>query len=187
MWASKKPWTRSQLDRERREFFDTRVSGHAEIWATLRTVVELLADGDIATAQSIIDAAAITVPTGDLKNGAYDENGNLYHLPEHIVSDPQNIVLDDPRKAEGAELLETANDEEGVERKREEKGKATLESEVDVISIKARLSDRGGPDVVVQVGKDQLVRGIIRRIQEEANVSIIFGIDIGGDLLIVVL
>jgi len=131
-------------------------------------VVELLADGDIATAQSILDAAAITVPTGDLKNGAYDEAGNLYQLPEHVISDPDNLVLDQEIK-NGETSNDVTDDDEELERKREEKGKAVLKKS-DMVKVKARLSDRGGPDVVVAIGKDQFVRILVRRIQEEANV-----------------
>ena len=171
IWTAKRQWTRSQLERERREFFETRVTGHSEIWTTLKTVVELLANGDVSTAQSIIDAAGITVPTGNLKNGAYDEAGNLYHLPEHIISDPQNVVLDS-RKEEGTEdtSLEATDDEEEIQRRRDEKGKGVV-AEGDSVKVKARLSDRGGPDVVVSIGRGQTVRSLIRRIQEELNVS----------------
>lgn len=171
VWTSKKQWNRSQLDRERQEFFETRVTGHAEIWATLKVVVGLLADGDITTAQSILDAAAITVPTGDLKNGAYDEAGNLYQIPEHVISDPQNMVLDQQEDMKKGELSHEATDDEAIERKREEKGKSVLKTD-DIIKVRARLSDRGGPDVVIPMGKDQAVRILMRRVQEEANVGI---------------
>lgn len=156
------------MDRERTEFFETRVTGHTEIWATLKVVVGLVQDGDIATAQSILDAAAITLPTGDLKNGAYDEAGNLYQLPEHIVSDPTNIILDQPRDEVKGEVSIDATDDEELERKREEKGKAVVK---DMIKVKARLSDGGGPDVVVSIGKEQTVRTLARRIGEEASVG----------------
>ena len=172
VWTSKRQWTRLQLDRERQEFFDTRVTGHAEIWATLKIVVGLLGDGDITTAQSILDAAAITVPTGDLKNGAYDEAGNLYQLPEYVISDPENMLLDSDNILKGEdESKDVTDDEEEIQRKREEKGKAVLKIG-DIVKIKARLSDRGGPDVVVTLGKDQPVRILVRRIQDEANVSL---------------
>ncbi len=130
----------------------------------------LLADGDISTAQSILDAAAITVPTGDLKNGAYDEAGNLYQIPEHVISDPENVILDQQeeiKKGEGSN--EATDDDEAIERKREEKGKSVLKTG-DFIKVRARLSDRGGPDVVVPLGKDQVVRMLVRRIQDEVNV-----------------
>ena len=174
VWTAKKQWNRSQLDRERQEFFDTRVTGHAEIWATLKVVVGLLADGDITTAQSILDAAAITVPTGDLKNGAYDEAGNLYQMPEHVISDPQNVLVDqheEDKKGEVSNEVAEEEEEDAVERKREEKGKSVLKSG-DIIKVRARLSDRGGPDVVIPLGKDQAVRLLVRRVQEEANVMI---------------
>ena len=144
------------------------MTGHVEIWATLKIVVGLVQEGDIPTAQSILDAAAITLPTGDLKNGAYDEAGNLYQMPEHIVSDPTNIILDQPRDEIKGELSMDGTDDEEMERKRDEKGKSVVK---DMIRIKARLSDRGGPDVVVSVGKDQVVRTLARRIAEEANVG----------------
>lgn len=171
IWTSKRQWTRSQLDKERREFFETRVTGHTEIWATLKSITELLADGDTPTAQTIADAAGITVPTGDLKNGVYDEAGNLYQLPAHIISDPQNIIIDSVKdEARGETSVEATEDEDELERKREEKGKAVI-VDADAVRVKARLSDRGGPDVIVSVGKDQAVRSVIRGIREEANVS----------------
>ena len=172
VWTAKKQWNRLQLDRERREFFDTRVTGHAEIWATLKVVVGLLADGDITTAQSILDAAAITVPTGDLKNGAYDEAGNLYQMPEYVISDPQNLVSNQQGEIRKGEVSNDAtDDDEAIERKREEKGKSVLKTG-DMIKVRARLSDRGGPDVVISLGKDQAVRTLMRRVQEEVNVRI---------------
>lgn len=132
----------------------------------------LLADGDITTAQSILDAAAITVPTGDLKNGAYDEAGNLYQMPEYVISDPQNVVLGQQEETRKGEFSNRAtDDDDAVERKREEKGKSVLKNG-DIIKIRARLSDRGGPDVVIPLGKDQVVRVLVRRVQEEANVRI---------------
>ena len=131
-------------------------------------MVGLVQEGDISTAQSILDAAAITLPTGNLKNGAYDEAGNLYQMPEHIVSDPTNIILDTPREDDiKGELGDDVTDDEELERKRDEKGKSVVK---DLIKIRARLSDRGGPDVVVAVGRDQAIRTLSRRVAEEANV-----------------
>ncbi|TPX11600.1 uncharacterized protein E0L32_007811, partial [Thyridium curvatum] len=51
-------------------------------------------DVALATAQSILDAGEITLPTGDLAQGAYDALGNYYALPEWIASDPSNMVPD---------------------------------------------------------------------------------------------
>jgi hypothetical protein len=126
-------------------------------------VVGLLATGDIETAQGVLDAACITVPTGNLINGVYDESGNFYQMPDVVIADPENLGSDDEDRAERSE--------EEMERRREEKGKAAVRGEENYIRVKARLSDRGGPDVVVSVPREQTVRVLIRRIQEEAEVS----------------
>ena len=131
-------------------------------------VVVLVVEGDIRTAQGILDAAGVTVPTGDLVNGAYDEIGNLYQMPEHIVSDPANLVCTSHEVIAKGETVNEETDDE-TERRREEKGKGVLKIG-DTIRIKARLSDRGGPDIVITISKDQTVRTLIRRIQDEAHV-----------------
>lgn len=169
VWRSKRQWSRAQLDRERQEFFDTRVTGRQEIWATLKVVVELMAEGETQDAQGILDASAITVPTGDLINGVYDEVGNFYQLPEHIVSDPENLVLGSQEHIAKSESGSELTDEDKLERRREEKGKGVLKIG-EVVKVKARLSDRGGQDIVVTIGKEQNVRVLVRRIQEEINV-----------------
>ena len=146
------------------------MTGRPEIWETLKAVVNLVAEGDIATAQSILDAAAITVPTGDLKNGVYDEVGNLYQMPEHIISDPQNLILDPPKDLAGETSVAPSDDDEEIERRREEKGKSVLNTG-NLIEVKARLSDRGGPDAIVTMERDQNVRVLSRRIEEEVRIQ----------------
>ncbi|GMF72759.1 unnamed protein product [Aspergillus oryzae] len=178
VWYSKRRlWNRAQLDQERKEFFETRVTGKPEIWAALSAAISLMHTGDLTTAQSIIDAAGVTVPTGDLCQGAYDEQGVLYRLPQCIVSDPENLVKsnlgeDDFDTDDGKlSLDEESGDEliaDDAERRRDEKGKV---SERDLIRVKARLSDRGGPDMVVTVGKTQNVAYIARKLQQEAEVG----------------
>lgn len=143
----------------------------------------------LATAQSIITAADITLPTGDLAQGAYDALGNYYSLPEHVVSDPINIVVRRPGQSNAEDDMddmkadltageETAEDEgEGdvdlldpaeAERRREEKGKAVADLR-EQITIRARLSD-GSRDVTVSVGEAETVRSIARHIADEAQV-----------------
>ncbi|EFE43358.1 ubiquitin domain protein, putative, partial [Trichophyton verrucosum HKI 0517] len=205
VWKSKRrTWTRATIDREREVFFDTRVAGRPEIWAALSTALSLLREGDVQTAQGIIDAAGITIPTGDVCEGCYDESGALYKFPEVIVSDPVNLADDDDAAEEafkcdtGADLDgdadgDTAGDETSTaklvlgtgssddlldkekERRREEKGKR---NERDLLKVTARLSDRGGPDVVVSIGKEQTVAALVRRIQAEARVRCRFDISL---------
>ncbi|KAF7589625.1 hypothetical protein BBP40_004041 [Aspergillus hancockii] len=177
VWYSKRRlWTRAQLEQERKEFFETRVTGRSEIWAALSSAISLMQAGELATAQGIIDAAGVTVPTGDLCQGCYDEQGVLYRLPQCIVGNPENMVQ--PSLAEDdfdtdddkLSLDEESGDEliaDDIERRRDEKGKI---SERDLIRVKARLSDRGGPDTIVTVGKTQAVSFIARKLQQEAEI-----------------
>lgn len=130
----------------------------------------------LATAQSILDAADITLPTGDLADGAYDPLGNYYQLPAHIVSDPANIASG----ADGVTGLgeskddftagePTAQDKDDPEQRREEKGKAVVNTR-DLVSATIRMSDTSR-DLKLEVGKDETVRSIINHIFRELGVS----------------
>lgn len=192
---SRQPWTRTQLDREREAFFDTRVTGRPEIWHAIRMACETMRDQSaqirddddeedghdeedeeedvgLATAQTILDAAGVTLPTGDLANGAYDTQGNLYTLPEHCICDPTNLsdtpaLSSSPPDHETTSSTNSADDDE-AEMRRAAKGKA---AEGDVLTVAARLSDRGGPDVRIALGKQQAVRVLARRVQDEAGIA----------------
>lgn len=212
-WASKnRAWSRSALDRERQEFFDTRVTGRPEVWQNLRAALEVLWESDVArllianeipvsssdgeldsdehdpamalaTAQSILDAGDITLPTGNLADGAYDALGNYYQLPAQIVSDPVNIVSDDQTGGAIGETKDglrdakdTAEDadfdeDDDAERRREEKGKGVADVRSQVVAV-IRMSDTGR-DMKLHVGKEESVRSIIRRINEETGVSVL--------------
>jgi hypothetical protein len=132
-------------------------------------VVGLLGEGEVQTAQGILDAAGMTVPTGDLTNGAYDETGNFYHMPEHVIADPDNVMAQDEVRVDVPKDEEEEISEDEAERRREEKGKSVLKSG-DTVKVTARLSDRGGADVVVMLSKEQNVRVLVRKVQEEAGV-----------------
>ncbi|KAL8800441.1 MAG: hypothetical protein Q9182_005194, partial [Xanthomendoza sp. 2 TL-2023] len=165
-----KTWTPSTLRKERAEFFETRVTGQAEIWGSLRLVCEALWEGDVATAQGIVDAVGVTVPTGDLVEGAFDERGGLYVLPGWVVGEPEGLVPEEVEEEGGEERGGVFGDEDG----REEKGKEVLDTGVvagGTVRVRARLSDRGGPDVVVLVGQDERVGTLGRRVAEEAKVK----------------
>jgi hypothetical protein len=189
------------LDRERTDFFDTRVSGRAEIWQTLHAALDVLWAADmtrrdgpndsrdgpnaslsLATAQSILDAADITLPTGNLADGAYDLLGNYYQLPAHIVSDPSNIASgdddeddDDDRFGEAKSAVDATGAEDDdvedceAERRRAHKGKSVVNVSDQVLAV-FRLSNTA-KDLKLGVGKDESVRSIIHHIMEESNVS----------------
>ncbi|RFU36034.1 hypothetical protein B7463_g377, partial [Scytalidium lignicola] len=185
IWKSRnRTWTRSQLDRERGDFFDTRVAGRPEIWQTIRVALEILwsggdpedDDGGVATAEQIFEAAGITVPTGDLANGVYDALGAFYSLPEWIVSDPANMQAsaEDGESSEGSDKAGNDDveemDEEEILKRREEKGKGVINAQ-DLIKVTARLSEGNGTDIIVNIGRNDSVRLLSRRILEESGVA----------------
>ncbi|KAK5086282.1 hypothetical protein LTR70_007344 [Exophiala xenobiotica] len=180
-WKSTdRTWTRSQLRREREEFFETQVTGQQEIWGALKEVCELLRHGHLADAQGIIHAAAITLPTGHLEQGAYDERGVLYRLPETVVSDPVNVVDDDQETVVGHDALSKNIEAGGLAvptqpstnshtEEKFDKGKDAVER--DAMKVRCRLSDRGGPDTIVLVGQKQPVSVLVRRLRSEATIA----------------
>ncbi|KAI0110303.1 hypothetical protein F4814DRAFT_398850 [Daldinia grandis] len=199
-WVSRdRSWTRSQLNTERADFFDTRVTGRTEVWQVLKAALEVLWEADlvrttgseqeeddgadgIATAQSILKAAEVTLPTGDLSNGVYDSLGNYYALPEWIVCDPVNMAEDNGakrgngevgRKGDGESTAEEDSEEELDEdeslRRREEKGKGVADIK-NMVKVRARLSENL-PDVVISVGVNESVRNFAKRLAEESGRS----------------
>lgn len=172
-WSStNRSWSYAQLARERDDFFETRVTGRPEIWGALKEVTQLVRQGDLNEAQGILDAAGITLPTGRLEEGAYDERGVLYRLPENIVSDPKNVITEDGmtgdlfgKNLEAGDSTTTitalANDPSA-------KGKNVVEESA--MKIRCRLSDRGGPDIIVLLGPTQPVSVLVRRLRTEATI-----------------
>ncbi|KAI0866300.1 hypothetical protein F4860DRAFT_134049 [Xylaria cubensis] len=196
-WTSReRAWTRADLDLQRTEFFDTRVTGRSEVWQVLRTALEAMWESDIrratgvepvdddgtgglATAQGILKAAEVTLPTGDLSNGVYDALGNYYALPEWIVSDPTNVAEDSRTRREsvdgdgkvdddltGEDTTEEVDEDEAL-RRREEKGKAVVDIK-NLVKVRARLSENY-PDVVIGIDADESVRSLARKIMEESG------------------
>ena len=160
------PWTRSILDREREAFFDTRVSGHEEVWKALRMVCEMLRRGDVEEAQGILDAMNMTCPNGKVarsrgrngkKGGAYDERGQLYDIPPWVLTDPQDVVEDEDK-----------DEVQDGEKTPVEKGKGRAEDPGEIVKVRARLSDRG-TDVVVSAGTKQKISVLIKAIREESG------------------
>lgn len=189
-WASKsRKWNPASLRRERYEFFETRVTGRREIWDALRQVAECVRENDLSTAQGILDAIGVTLPTGRLEEGGYDEAGNLYRVPNAVLSDPTNIQPDDAEDGETDTMIGTVapvdmkeatvgklmedeykdDDVISATPTRDDKGKAPVEK--DAIKIKCRLSDRGGPDVIIALGKSQNVGALTRLVRDEAEAS----------------
>lgn len=138
-------------------------------------------DEGLTTAQTILSAAEISLPTGNLINGVYDSLGNYYQLPEWVVSDPSDVVdddTDDTRDAKG-ELAgidddtgageEDYNDDPEAEQRRAEKGKAVVD-ERELITVRARLSETGR-DFQVNVSKTDTVRSVAKKLAQVSSLS----------------
>ncbi|KAF4540370.1 Ubiquitin domain-containing protein [Lasiodiplodia theobromae] len=153
--------TRTRLEKERNAFWDTRVTGHAEIWGAVRLATDLVKGGDVASAQGVLDAAGATCPTGEIWRGVFDEWGTEYRVPEWAVVEPVGVV------EVGEEEEEGDGTEDGEQSLAEEKGKGRMG---EVVKVRARLSDRG-TDVVVEVGMEERVSAVIARIAEAAKLA----------------
>lgn len=126
-------------------------------------------------------------------DGCYDGLGNLYKVPQAVISDPVDLAEDSKyahgrstsnidgdtimgeSEAKAAALdgedeknVPSEEESEAIAKRREEKGKSV---ERDAVKVRCRLSDRGGPDVVISLGKSQNVGTLVRRVAIEANVS----------------
>ena len=159
------------------------------MWHGLKQAIECLREGDLADAQGILDAMSVTLPTGQLDEGAYDENGNLYKIPQAVISDPSDIIEDmndgdaeTVTSTSGLDIitakLEAADGTKSSESKadsleeksRAAKGKTAVR---DAVKVKCRLSDRGSPecDVTVVLGRSEKVALLASRIEVERDVS----------------
>ncbi|KAI0994526.1 hypothetical protein K3495_g13656 [Podosphaera aphanis] len=180
LWSSAdRIWTTADLEKERKEFFDTRTSGRPEIWQTVKAVLDILraskddestVDDGLRTAQQILDAAEITLPHSNMSPGVYDSFGAYYPLPKHIICDPMNVVKsatsdkDSQCKTEEYENII----EEDIIRRREEKGKAVINPQ-DIIEVRVKLSDRDAAPVKVLIAKEDSVRLVAKKIADESN------------------
>ncbi|KAF9297953.1 Ubiquitin domain-containing protein 2 [Mortierella antarctica] len=110
-WTSPTPLTRSRLEKEREEFWDTspNYGGKAEVWQVLKAACE---EPDHSLVQAILDAGRITVPSNraaELTAGegsgsgrdrydpmaqftCFDHLGNMYVIPVKYLSVPSNLV-----------------------------------------------------------------------------------------------
>ncbi|ORX85158.1 hypothetical protein K493DRAFT_320010 [Basidiobolus meristosporus CBS 931.73] len=90
-WTSETPITATQLQSQRDGFWDTAPTyeGRREIWERLRAACET---SDLVHAQAIVNELHLSVPTGHLSDGCYDELGNRYIVPQYCFSDPTNLI-----------------------------------------------------------------------------------------------
>ncbi|KAJ2076454.1 Ubiquitin domain-containing protein 2 [Coemansia sp. RSA 988] len=83
--------TREDLEQQRLEFWETApvYGGQREIWQALRVACE---SEDLEFAYAILDSVGISVPSGCILDGVYDERGARYDIPQYCLSAPVNLV-----------------------------------------------------------------------------------------------
>ncbi|KAK0323656.1 hypothetical protein LTR82_005403 [Friedmanniomyces endolithicus] len=195
------PWTRSLLTRLRAEFFDTQLSGDPLAWIAIRRVCELLREGDVGTAQAVLDAAALTTPRGLVgrgkgsdgrRGGLWDAGGVFYEVPGWVVGDPGDLVEDLEKEGEEGEKvgLDGAEEDTDEDVKQEvcmppalqpapprvEKGKGRAESPGRLVKVACRRSDRGR-DLVVEYNEKEPAASLAVRVRDkigEKRVRLVF-------------
>lgn len=83
--AYETPLTKHDLDKWRKDFWDTRTQGYPHVWQLLKNACE----EDSSTAEAIILAAGLQMPSNSLTL-VVDESGNYYRVPISCINDPIN-------------------------------------------------------------------------------------------------
>jgi hypothetical protein len=65
------------------------------VWLALKQICLEMEAGNVSSAQSILDASKCTCPTGDIRDGVWDDLGNLYRIPAFCLSSPLNLIDED--------------------------------------------------------------------------------------------
>ncbi|KAK6353800.1 hypothetical protein TWF730_008226 [Orbilia blumenaviensis] len=95
------PPTVTRLEREREDFWFTRVTGVPQVWNVIRAICEMLMDDDsneqLDICRDMLTAAEITLPTGSFEGGAWDKTGNQYRVPRHVICNPLNVRPPSPK------------------------------------------------------------------------------------------
>ena len=81
--AYETPMTKHELDKWRKEFWETRTQGSSHIWQLLRNACEETPE----TAEALILAAGLTMPQNSLTL-VIDENGVYYRVPISCINEP---------------------------------------------------------------------------------------------------
>jgi len=164
-WTSPVDLTRTMLHRQRTEFWETapQYDGLVETWNSLRVAVELSHQNDLSTAQAVLDSAGISIPTGDLGQGCYDELGHRFVVPDFVLCEPSNISDDDveakPRDSSSTAIM-----------KHETEGLESVDNAETSYSVKIRMSTTA-KDVGVNFSGAENVVDVKKRLMEQAGLT----------------
>lgn len=150
------------------------MTGSAEVWSALKLVCECLRRGDVSQAQGILDAVGLNVPDGRVAigkkesrsgrgrakrtGGVFDERGVGYDIPGWVVADPEDLIDDKGEEGEEKDGAAAAA----------EKGKGKAEDVGELVTLKARLSDRS-LDLTLRVGMSQTAAAVCEEIREKTG------------------
>lgn len=157
--STNQTWTRSRLDKERNDWWDTQVTGSQEVWGAIRLAAQSLQAGKLREAQGWLETLECTCPTGCLWKGVYDSTGVLYKVPEWLIVEPEGLVSEETdedgegRPAGGVEGNQDDDDDE----------------EDEPVLVRVRIS-RDGRDVTLKLRRKEPVASIVEKIKEQAEV-----------------
>jgi hypothetical protein len=155
-------WTRSRLEKERNDWWDTQVTGSQEVWGAIRLAAQSLQAGKLRDAQQWLETMECTCPTGCLWKGVYDSTGVMYKLPEWLIVEPEGLVAEESSSdavggpastATGTDAAQEVEDDEDDE----------------PVLVRARIS-RNGRDVVLKLRRKEPVASIVEKLKQQAEV-----------------
>mmetsp|Transcript_11591 Transcript_11591/g.31224 ORF Transcript_11591/g.31224 Transcript_11591/m.31224 type:complete len:148 (-) Transcript_11591:89-532(-) len=88
-WSVEPAITTEQLERLRREFWETRIEGREEMWQALRAAAE--ADSDELRDEFVKAAGIRPASRTATLLSCYDERGALYEVPIYCLRAPENL------------------------------------------------------------------------------------------------
>ena len=159
-YKTETPLSPRQLTLKREQFWDTapKYSGREEVWQALKLVCESRDDGD---ARAIIDSLGIVLPTGLLSDGAFDEWGNRYVIPEYCFVEPSNLLKESTKDLSGSSQNVAARNDES-----------------EPITVTLRLSNQNQGDIRIHArknyGTEKLRRALIEKDSSFGNTKMRF-------------
>jgi hypothetical protein len=154
--SSSQAWTRARLEKERRDWWDTRVTNNVQVWQCLRAATEALQEGDLATAQTLLDVQGCTCPSGQLWSRVYDDKGAEYKVPEWLVIEPAGIAEEEVPTIEDKTEDTIASEDAELDRE---------------FVVRVRLSNQS-QDLKTTVRKRENIASIREKCKALANVSL---------------
>jgi hypothetical protein len=170
-------WTRARLEQERTDWWDTQVTGSAEIWGAIRIAAQHLQKGEVAEAQTMLDATGCTCPSGMLWKGVYGPTGVLYKAPEWLFVEPEGLAEeedndeeDDDKGSSGVrEAGGAAGAVQGAAEVEADEG-AEVEAEKDETAAVRIRTSHDQKDVTVHIRQRETVAAIVQKLKQQIEV-----------------